>query len=206
MKHTKRRYIESHWLVFAMKGLLAIVAGIWMIVSFSADVHFLTRIVGATLLGMSVIEVFNIFHRRRLQRNWSMPLAISAVELIVALALLILVDPSNPNSDNLALRIAIFAGFTVYASVISVIIGMTCYKNITDSMFWIVNGIIGAVLGFAIFADNGVSPITHIRLFGIYLLVKGLTEFYFGIHSKDEMMEIHSVKVAKSKKIGKAKK
>lgn len=206
MKHTKRRYIESHWLVFAMKGLLAAVAGIWMILSFSADVHFLTRIVGATLLGMSAIEMFNIFHRRRLQRNWSMPLAISAVELIVALALLILVDPSNPNSDNLALRIAIFAGFTVYASVISVIIGMTCYKNITDSMFWIVNGIIGAALGFAIFADNGVSPITHIRLFGIYLLVKGLTEFYFGIHSKDEMIEIHSVKVAKSKKIGKAKK
>ena len=206
MKHTKRRYIESHWLVFAMKGLLAAVAGIWMIVSFSADVHYLTRIVGAALLGMSAIEVFNIFHRRRLQRNWSMPLAISAVELIVALALLILVDPSNPNSDNLALRIAIFAGFTVYASIISVIIGATCYKNITDSIFWITNGIIGAVLGFAIFADNGVSPISHIRLFGIYLLVKGLTEFYFGIHSKDEMMEIHSVEVAKSKKVGKGKK
>ncbi len=206
MKNTKRKYIESHWLVFVFKGLFAAIAGLWMIVSFSGDVHFLTRIVGAALLCMSMVEMFNIFHRHRLRRNWSISFAISVVEMIVALALLILVDPSNPNSDNIALRLVIFAGFTIYASVMSVLIGATCYKNVTDSIFWIASGIVGAILGMAILADNGVSPITHIRLFGIYLLVKGLTEFYFGAHSKDEMMEIHSVRVAKSKKIGKGKK
>jgi hypothetical protein len=62
------------------------------------------------------------------------------------------------------------------------------------------------VLGFAMFADNGISKVTHIKIFGIYLLAKGLTELYFGIHSKDEMAALHSVRVAHSKKIGKAKK
>jgi len=206
VKNTKRKYIESHWLIFALKGALAAFAGICMILSFKNDLQYLTKVAGVALIGMAIVEIFNIFHRKSLQRNWGMPFAISLVEFIAGMALIILCRDGNPNADNIVLRLVIFASFILYASVISIIIGFTCFKNLTDSLFWITQGVIGAILGIATFADNGISNITHIKIFGIYLLVKGLTELYFGIHSKDEMAELHNVHVARSKKISKGKK
>ena len=206
MKSIRRKYIESHWLVFAVKGALAIFAGICMILSFKNDLQYLTRAAAFAMLGMAIAEIFNIFHRKSLQRDWGFPFAISLVELIVGIALIVLVDDNNPNLDNIALRLAIFAGYILYASVMCIIIGFSCFKNLTDSLFWITEGIVGAVLGFVTFADNGLSDVTHIKIFGVYLLVKGLTELYFGIHSKDEMADLHSIRVARAKKAAKARK
>ena len=33
--------------------------------------------------------------------------------------------------------------------------------------------------------ENGLDPNTHLRVFGVYLPVKGLTDLTFGVHSKE---------------------
>jgi uncharacterized membrane protein HdeD (DUF308 family) len=64
----------------------------------------------------------------------------------------------------------------------------------TDRFMWIVNGMLGCVLALVMF--NGTSMLTHLKLFGTYLMINGLTDLFFGIHSKDEMAELHAERVA----------
>ena len=51
---TKRKYIESHWLIFGIKGALASIAGLCLILSFS-EVDLITRLVGYFMIALGVI-------------------------------------------------------------------------------------------------------------------------------------------------------
>lgn len=204
VEQKRRRYVESHWLVFAIKGAISAIAGICMALTFKNDTHYLTEVVGYTLFALAAIEIINVIDRKRLEHNWGLPLAIGLVELLVAITLLFTVDYTVPEVDRLVVRIAIIGGFTLYSATIQLFIGFTCFKNMTDRFMWVVSGIISAILGFVIIADNGADMTTHIKLFGINILVNGLTELYFGIHSRDEMKEIHDERAKRRKQIARA--
>ena len=75
--------------------------------------------------------------------------------------------------------------------------GFKSFDNLTDRFMWIVNGTLGCILAFVIFNAGTIGDIAHIMLFGTYLLVNGLTDLFFGIHSKDELKEIHSERALK---------
>ena len=191
MSETKRKFIESHWLTFAVKGAVSLIAGLCMMFTVKADMGYLTSVVGFALIFLGATEVVNAIHRIHHHQNWSFPFALGLIEFLIAICVLFTIN-TNLSPDQLVwLRIILLSCYILFASVLTIIMGFMNYKNMTDRYLWIINGMIGCVLAFVMFADNGLSATTHIKLFGTYLLVNGLTDLFFGIHSKDEMDMLH---------------
>ena len=101
----------------------------------------------------------------------------------------------------IALRIAILAGYVAFASVVTIAMGFVSFNNMTDRFMWIVNGAIGAVLAFLMLGGatsgsetTGAFFNTKVLVFGTYLMVNGLTDLFFGVHSKDEKLEEKAVR------------
>lgn len=197
---TKRKYIESHWGVFVLKGIVSLFAGFYMMFTHRQDVNFLIQVVGWTMLALAIIEVVNVAHRSSRQRNWGFPLGLGAVEMAISVALLYTVNPNATLAELLPLRLSMLAAYVLVASIITVVMGFRSFDNLTDRFMWVVNGMLGCVLGFVIFNAGNISDVAHIMLFGTYLLINGLTDLFFGIHSKDEMKELHAERSARRKK------
>lgn len=193
--NTKRKFIESHWLTFAIKGAISVVAGLCLAVALNKDVDKLTHIVGWTMVGLSFIELSNCVHRKRRSQNIGFALFLGMLELVIAIAMLVASIPGITDTDLIGVRVAMLSGYVLFASVVTIAMGFKGFDNMTDRFMWIVNGMIGAILAFVMF--GGPDRITHISLFGLYLLVNGLTDLFFGVHSKDEMVELRAARAAK---------
>lgn len=205
---TKSKYIESHWLVFGVKGALASIAGLCLILNFS-EVDLVTRLVGYFMIALGTIELINVFHRKRKQHAWGVPLAVSIIELFVAATLLFAAVPEFimslfPGADYaqiqggvLTFRMVVLAVYTLYASISSIVIAFKSSTNKTDQFIWLMEGMFGAIMAFSMMGENGLDPNTHLRIFGVYLLVKGLTDLIFGAHSKELIDTAKAEKSAK---------
>lgn len=197
MSKTTSKFIESHWLTFALKGAISVVAGICMMVATGGNTEILIQLVGVTMIGLGIIEIANMIHRSRRQHNWGFPLFLGLLEIAIAISLLVTAIPGVGASDLIWLRIAILSGYVLFASVATIVIGFGSFTNMTDRFMWIVNGMLGAILAFVLFAGSGLSVTKHIELFGVYLLINGLTDLFFGVHSRDEALEVKAERVAK---------
>lgn len=206
MSTKRRKYIESHWLVFAVKGAIALVAGLLLTLTNNADTNNLARMVGFAMLGLGIIEIFNTINRKRLEHNWGMSLAIGVVELVVAICMLFTLHTGLHESWNVLIRIPLLSFYMLAASVLSIAIGFTCFKDDTDKFMWVVEGMVGAILAFVALGGSGLSDTTHIKLFGTYLMVRGLTDLIFGVHSREEIEEAKETRTKVIKKSGKGRK
>lgn len=188
---SKRKYVESHWLIFALQGIIALLAGWFFLFTGNESVSQLVIIIGSVLIGLAVVEMFNIVHRHRRQHDWGIVLGVAILEAAVGIAMIVC------NSIGHELHIALLAGYTVIRSVSSIIIGFASFSNMTDRFLWVVCGMVGCVIGFVILADPGISTTTFVKIFGTYLMVLGLTELTFAAHSRDELKQIAESKKAK---------
>lgn len=192
-----------------MKGAVSVVAGLCLMFSRNQDTHYLTQILGWTMFGLALVELANVVYRKKRSHNWGFPLFLGFLELAISVALLYTVDPNMTDESLVALRIAILAGYVAFASIVTIAMGFVSFNNMTDRFMWIVNGAIGAVLAFLMLggATSGSESVgaffnTKVLVFGTYLMVNGLTDLFFGVHSKDEKLEDKAVRKA----IRKAKK
>ena len=194
---TKRKFIESHWLTFAIKGVISMIAGLCMVVTSKTEVSYLTQIVGWTMVCLAIIELSNCINRTRHKHNIGFALFLGLLELSIAVFLLLAIVPGIGTENLTWIRIEILAAYVLFASVTTIIMGFKGFSNMTDRFMWVINGMLGCIISFIIAADNGLSETTHIRVFGSYLMINGLTDLFFGIHSKDEMAELHAERAEK---------
>ena len=173
------------------------VAGMCMMVATGGNTEILIQLVGGTMICLGLIEIANMIHRSRRQHNWGFPLFLGLLEIAIAISLLVTSIPGVGASELIPLRIAILSGYVLFASVATIVIGFGSFTNMTDRFMWIVNGMLGAVLAFVLFAGSGLSVTMHIELFGVYLLINGLTDLFFGVHSRDEALEAKAERAAK---------
>lgn len=190
MSINRKKYIESHWLVFAVKGTIALVAGLLLTLTTKSDTSYLAKMVGFAMAGLGIIEIFNTINRKRLEHNWGMSLAIGIVEFIIAICMLFTLNTGMHEGWNILTRISLLSFYMLAASVLSIAIGFTCFKDNTDKFMWVVEGMVGAILAFVALGGSGLSDTTHIKLFGTYLMVRGLTDLVFGIHSREELQDV----------------
>lgn len=193
----KRKYIESHWGVFFFKGVVSLIAGFYMMFTKHQDADFLIQVVGWTMLVLAVIEIANVVYRTRRQYNWGFPLALGIVEMAMSVALLFTINKDATLSQLLPIRLSMLAAYVLAASVITIIMGFSSFDNLTDRFMWVVNGMIGCVLGFVLFASGNLSDVAHVMLFGTYLLVNGLTDLFYGVHAKDKFAELREERALK---------
>jgi uncharacterized membrane protein HdeD (DUF308 family) len=180
---TKKKYIESHWLVFALKGLFALLFG-YFIMFTNIDTFFaLVMIVGWTLVVLGLVEVFNILYRKTRHHNWWLSLVIALIELGVGIGVVFAADAEA------WIILVIIGAYTVIRGFFDITIGIKGLTDKTDKFMWIVCGMFGAVLGFAILADSGTSNTNFLRVFGTYMMIFGITNLIFSIHSKNLLAE-----------------
>lgn len=190
MSKTTKKFIESHWLTFALKGAISIVAGLCLMFAPTGDesISLLTQIAGWAMFGLAFIEVANVIYRKSRSHNWGFPLVLGAIELSIAIALLYTFNPGMPSEDLVWVRIIMLSGYVLFASIVTILMGFMSFSNMTDRFMWIVNGMLGAIVAFVMFGGTELGTGAHIQLFGSYLLINGITDLFFGVHSKDELL------------------
>lgn len=178
---TPRKYIDSHWLIFAFQGVLALLFGWFVMFTGITDTTSLIAIIGAFLLGLGVIELFNLLRRTHLKETWGFSLAIAVFEVVVALALLFTLK------QNIALHLAIIACYTIFRGIFEILIGVRSIDDSTDKLIWTICGICGVIMGFVILNSGTFGYAnTFIQFFGAYLMVFGLSSLIYGVHNHDQ--------------------
>ena len=201
MSKTTKKFIESHWLTFALKGAISIVAGLCLMFAPTGDnsISLLTQIAGWTMFSLAFIEVANVVYRQSRSHNWGFPLVLGIIELSIAIALLWTFNPGMPTEDLVWVRIILLAGYVLFASIVTIAMGFMSFSNMTDRFMWIVNGMLGAIVSFVMFGGTELGTGAHIQLFGTYLMINGITDLFFGIHSKDEILTAKAARKAARK-------
>lgn len=194
----KRKYVDSHWLIFAFEGAVALLFGWFALFTNLTDTSALVSIVGSLLLGLGIIELFNLLRRTHLNETWGFTLISALVEVGVAFALLFTSD------QELVWHLALIAGYTVVRGIFEILIGLRAVDDVTDKFIWVVTGICGAVMGFVIL-NSGNAVVTDnapafIKFFGAYMTLYGLANLIYGVHNHDQATDLHAERSVSAKK------
>ena len=125
-----RNYIDSHWLVFAVQGVLAIVFGWFMLFNPSSNTNYMVTLVATFLFIMGIVELFNALHREHKKNKWAVTLIISIVDLAVASSLLFTLKESP------AWHLSLIAVYTLVRGIIELLIGLKVPDDSTDRFIW----------------------------------------------------------------------
>ena len=179
-----RRYIESHWLVYAFQGLVSLLFGWFVMFTGLTDVSSLVTIVGTTLLCLGIIEVFNLLYRKHFGGSLLISLIMAISEIIIALLILFTLD------QNPVWQLVLIAIYTMGRGVLEIFLAFTSITDKTDRFMWAVCGICGSVIGVVILNSGSfVDTTTFIKFFGTYMMIYGITNLIYGVHNKNELKE-----------------
>ena len=194
---TKKKFIDSHWLVFALQGVISLLFGWYIMFTGRTDLRMLVTVVGVTLLGLGIVELFNVLHRHTHQETWGLNLGIAAIEIAVSLALLMTLD------QNVAWHLTIIAAYTLCRGIFEILIGLKSIDDSTDKFIWLVCGICGAILGFVILNSGHFATTAFLQFFGTYMMIFGLGNLIYGVHNRDQQREYKRELADKRKKSAK---
>lgn len=197
----KRKYVDSHWLIFAFEGAVALLFGWFALFTNLREASALVSVVGSTLLGLGIIELFNLLRRARLNETWGFTLISALVEIGVAFALLFTAD------QELVWHLALVAGYTVARGLFEILIGLKSIDDITDKFIWVITGICGVIMGFVILnsGNEAVSDnaLIFIKFFGAYMTLYGLANLIYGVHNHNQATDLKAERSAVAKKAAK---
>lgn len=180
----RRKYIESHWLVFVFQGIIGLLFGWFVMFTGTSNVSTLVTIVAVTLLLLGIVDAFNLLYRKRRQHAWGLTVVVAVIEIAVSLALLLTIN------QNYAWHLAIIAIYTICRGVFDILIGLRSLTDPTDRFMYVVCGMCGVILGFVILnSGQFTETTTFIKFFGTYMMIYGLTNLIYGIHNKNELSE-----------------
>lgn len=179
-----KKYIESHWLIFALQGVVGLLFGWFVMFTNIEEVSTLAIVSGATLLALGIIDVANLIYRKRRQQNWGLAIVTAALNVIIGLALIF------TKSLNPAWTLTLLAGYTIFCGLFEILIGFKSLSDPTDRFMWIVCGICACILGFVVFnSGHFENPTTFIKFFGTYTMIYGITTLIYVVHNKNELEE-----------------
>lgn len=195
-----RNYIDSHWLVFAVQGALALLFGWLMLFNPSSNTSGMVTLVAVFLLAMGIVELFNALHREHNKSGWAVTLIIAAIDLAIALSLIFTIQ------ENAAWHLTLIAMYTLVRGIIEILIGLKVPDDSTDRFIWIICGICGAIMGVVIFNSGLLREADFVRFFGAYMLILGTSSLIYGIHNRAQKLEAKIARAKSSKKRTSSKK
>ncbi len=185
MAHIKRSYIDSHWLIFVIKGIVAVLFGGFALFSVNRDFNSLMTLTGIFLLSFSIIEFINALYRAHQKTGWAVSVGIAVIDAIIALALLFTLGQDS------TWHLILLALYTFLRGFFEIIAGFRTTIDPTDRFTWVFGGMCGAIMGLAIFNSG-----THfIRFFGVYLLVLGICSLTYGVHNRAQKLEDREARI-----------
>ncbi|MDO4978737.1 MAG: DUF308 domain-containing protein [Candidatus Saccharibacteria bacterium] len=191
----KRKYVDSHWLIFAVQGVFMLLFGWFTMFANVESLNTLVAVIGTVLLGLGVIELFNLLRRTVLKETWGLSLALAVFEIAVAFTLLFTLDM------NSVLHLAIIASYVVVRGLLEILIGLRSVDDRTDKFIWTGLGVIGCIMGFVILnSETFAESIGFIKVFGSYMMLAGFTHLIYGVHNNDQAKILKEQRTASAKR------
>ena len=179
MAHINRKYIDSHWAIFVVKGLIALVFGGLALFDMQRSFDSMVQLVGIFLLCFSIIEFINALYRAHMKTGWAVSVALAVVDSVIALALLFTIGQST------TWHLFLIAGYTLLRGLFEIISGFRATVDPTDRFTWVFGGMIGAIMGIVILNSGDF----FVRFFGVYLLILGTCSLFYGVHNRAQKLE-----------------
>lgn len=198
MSYINRKYIDSHWLVFAIEGVLALIFGWLMLFNPSSDVTSMVTLVSIFLFIMGIVELVNSLHREHRKSGWAITVVAAAINLVVALSLIFTLE------QNAAWHLTVIAAYTFLRGFTELLMGFRIPDDLTDRFIWIVCGICGIIMGIVIFNSGHLPTADFVRFFGAYMLILGTSYLIYGVHNRAQKAELKLARSVAAKKRRKA--
>lgn len=194
---TKLKYIDSHWGIFALQGIVALLFGWFALFTSSSDIQTLVIVVGSVLLSLGIIELLNLLARTRTKNTWGVSLVMAILEISAGLALLFTYE------QNVAWHLVVIAAYTILRGIFEIILGLRSIDDLTDKFIWILAGICACIMGVVILNTGHLGTIPFIKYFGSYMMVFGVVNLIYSVHNNEQSKDYRSEKLTAKKKISK---
>ena len=183
MAKINRRFIDKHWVVFLIRGGLAMVFGLLVLFGGLADLESVIAIISVFLLVMGIIDATGALYNSTKKHGWINSVIDALIDVIAALALLFFARGSLVGS------LIVISTNTFISGIIDIFHGFLSTVDPTDRFIRVLAGIVGCVMGFVILNAGSFEVMTFIRFFGVYLLVVGITSMIYGVHNRAQKIE-----------------
>lgn len=202
MAHIKRKYIDSHWLVFIFQGAIALFFGCLTLFTSGESSTSLMPVIGILLLALAIVEFANSLHRSRQRQGWLVSTLVALFDAGIGLTLLFVMN------EGMVWHLSLIAAYTAIRGIFEIVIGFRTTVDPTDRFIWVLCGICGIVFGFVIFNSGHLANVDFIRFFGAYMMILGVSSLIYGIHNREQRIEDRearsdAAKAARKKKTGK---
>ncbi|MBF1037939.1 MAG: DUF308 domain-containing protein [Candidatus Nanosynbacter sp.] len=194
---TKLKYIDSHWGIFALQGVVALLFGWFALFTNSSDIQTLVIVVGSVLLSLGIIELLNLLARARTKNTWGVSLVMAILEISAGLALLFTYE------QNVAWHLIVIAAYTILRGIFEIILGLKAIDDLTDKFIWILAGICACIMGVVILNTGHLGTIPFIKYFGSYMMVFGVVNLIYSVHNNEQGKDYRGEKLAVKKIISK---
>ena len=183
MAKINRRFIDKHWLVFIVRGGLAMIFGFLLLFGGLTNLESVVATISILLLVMGIIDATSALYNSSKKHGWVNSVIDALIDVVAALALLFYAKNDLVNS------LIIIAAYTFISGIIDVFHGFLSTVDPTDRFIRILAGVVGCVMGFVILNAGSFELMTFIRFFGVYLLIVGITSMIYGVHNRSQNME-----------------
>ena len=183
MAHINRRFIDKHWFVFVIRGILAVIFGFLMLFGGLLDLESVIATISVFLLVMGIVDAMSALYNSTKKHGWVNSIIDALIDVAAALALLFLAR------NDLVGSLIIISVYTFISGIIDVFHGFLSTVDPTDRFIRILAGVVGCVMGFVILNAGSFEVMTFIRFFGAYLLIVGVTSMIYGVHNRAQNVE-----------------
>lgn len=200
MAQIKRKYIDSHWLVFIFQGAITLLFGCLTLFTSNETSNGLIPLVGIFLLSLAVVEFANSLYRSHRKEGWLVSTLVAVFDAGFGLALLFV------SSQSMVWHLSLLAAYTFLRGIFEIVIGFRTTVDPTDRFIWILCGITGIIFGFVIFNSGHLANVDFLRFFGAYMLIFGVSSLIYGRHNREQSIEDREARSIAAKAARRAKK
>ncbi len=176
---------EKYWLVSAVRGALSLIAGLVLAFSNTRRINSLTIFVAVGLSALFVVDLLDIFIRKKAGKNILPTIVTAAMELILVNLLFASTFEGLTDKISYKSRVICLAIYAIIYSILAIVRGFKNHKVGLDRFILVVDGLVGAAAGIAMIAGH-FYEMTYVLIFGLFLMVDGLTSIIFAVSNKPD--------------------
>lgn len=198
MAHIKRKYIDSHWLVFVFQGAITLLFGCLTLFTSDNSPASLIPVIGLFLLALAVVEFANSIYRSYNRQGWVVSTAVAVFDAVFSMLLLFTAD------QGMAWQLVLLALYTILRGIFELLIGFHTTVDPTDRFIWALCGLAGIVFGIVIFNSGHLPNVDFVRFFGAYMLILGVCSLIYSFDNRKQQLEDRLARSEASRKARKA--
>lgn len=183
MAKINRKYIDKHWIVFIIRGLMAGIFGALLLFGGMDQIANVITEISVFLLMMGIIDSVSALYNSTKKRGWINSVIDAGIDVVAAVALLFFAK------NDLSISVLILSIYTTISGVIDLFHGFVSTVDPTDRFIRVLAGACGCVIGITILNAGKFEITTFARFFGAYMLIVGVTSAIYGVHNRAQNIE-----------------